>query len=222
MRPRATFGPAEAGASPLQARSRAGQHRQLQERFPASEGRLRLPAALVARTRRSEHVRTGLMESAWRPPPSYPWWSTPIRIQQNRNAPQMRPCPGWRHLGGPLPTINVLISVVETSGLEPPTPCLQIRPIRTRANADELSRQISGSMRTSADVCEQLRMRPKCVPLRPGILQESSEGLGLGTEQCGYLRFTSEANLARLSADTKPLGPAQEPIALHRSRLKPD
>jgi hypothetical protein len=90
---------------------------------------------------------------------------------------------------------------VETMGLEPTTPCLQIRPIRKRANADELSRQISGSMRTSADVCEQLRMRPKCVPLRPGILQESSKGLGLGPNNA----VTCVSPLRRILQDFRPI-----------------
>jgi hypothetical protein len=47
-------------------------------------------------------------------------------------------------------------------GLEPTTPCLQIRPIRTRANGDERLRQISGVMWTLTDECERLGMRHKC------------------------------------------------------------
>jgi hypothetical protein len=51
---------------------------------------------------------------------------------------------------------------VETSGLEPPTPCLQVRPTRTATNSDELLRQISAMIRMLADGCERLRMRPEC------------------------------------------------------------
>ncbi len=40
---------------------------------------------------------------------------------------------------------------VETMGLEPTTPCLQIRPTRTRANGDERRRQVRRTIRTVAD-----------------------------------------------------------------------
>jgi len=43
-------------------------------------------------------------------------------------------------------------------GLEPTTPCLQIRPTRTAANSDERLRQIRPDVRMFANRCGRLRM----------------------------------------------------------------
>ena len=53
-------------------------------------------------------------------------------------------------------------SAVETMGLEPTTPFLQIRPTRTVANALERLRQIRGTIRTPANRREWLRTVPFC------------------------------------------------------------
>jgi hypothetical protein len=45
-------------------------------------------------------------------------------------------------------------------GLEPTTPCLQIRPTRTVANGDERLRLVSGTIRTFADKGGRLRTLP--------------------------------------------------------------
>jgi hypothetical protein len=59
---------------------------------------------------------------------------------------------------------------VETMGLEPTTPCLQIRPTRTTANSDDRLRQIRGAIRTPTDACERLRMRHQCaIGIREGF-----------------------------------------------------
>ena len=58
--------------------------------------------------------------------------------------------------------------------LEPTTPCLQIRPMRTTANTDERLRRVSDAIRTLADRCERLRMRPK---MRPRASGDVSDGV---------------------------------------------
>ena len=58
--------------------------------------------------------------------------------------------------------MRVLINSVETSGLEPPTPCLQIRPTRTTANSDGQLRLLSSTIRTLANEYERLRALPFC------------------------------------------------------------
>jgi hypothetical protein len=63
--------------------------------------------------------------------------------------------------------MQVLIKRVETMGLEPTTPCLQIRPIWTTANGDERLRQIRGTMRTLADGCDWLRLAADVTDLLP-------------------------------------------------------
>ena len=52
--------------------------------------------------------------------------------------------------------------MVETMGLEPTTPCLQIRPTRTAANTDELLRLVMSMFRTPADGRGRLRALPFC------------------------------------------------------------
>ena len=47
-------------------------------------------------------------------------------------------------------------------GLEPTTPCLQIRPTWTTANSDEQLRLVGDTTRILADACECLRVLPSC------------------------------------------------------------
>jgi hypothetical protein len=58
--------------------------------------------------------------------------------------------------------MKVLIKRVETMGLEPTTPCLQIRPTRKVANTDERLRLVRGAIRTTADQGERPRSLPFC------------------------------------------------------------
>src|SRR5579863_8491725 len=63
---------------------------------------------------------------------------------------------------GMTPRSEKLTRRVETMGLEPTTPCLQIRPTRTRTDVDERLRLVRGTTRTVAEECERRRALPFC------------------------------------------------------------
>jgi hypothetical protein len=72
------------------------------------------------------------------------------------------------------------ISAVETMGLEPTTPCLQRRPIRTTANGYGQIEQVKADFGTTANDHERLRMRPECAPPTGQVLRASTTSVSPG------------------------------------------
>jgi hypothetical protein len=108
-------------------------------------------------------------------------------VQQMFNRPRNPSHPEVR------PEAFALIKLgVKTMGLEPTTPCLQIRPTWTPTNSDERLREISAKMRTATNGCGRLRMRHECAIV--------DLALGPGHHADGFDRMNLEG------LDDRPVG----------------